>query len=450
MDDDKALKWIAAMEARGLLFLAVVALIVGAISGAICSAFRLSLEQADALRARLLDFLNGTASLGPFYGYSIPMTPLLAAMLMALAAASAAALAAGLVRRVAPAASGSGIPHVEAVVEGAMQPAPLALIPVKFCGGVLAMGGGLALGREGPSVQMGATVGHLLGGMLRMRWSDRRALIVGGAGAGLATAFNAPVAGAVFVLEELLGRFDQRISVVALGTSVGAIVVSRAILSNELDFQVPELAAGGLEAQGIFLLLGLFVGLLAYLYNRTLLTTLTLTERIGGPVEMRAALIGAAVGLLAWYTPDLVGGGDNLTQLALSGEIALAFIPMLFLIRLLLSTFSYAAATPGGLFAPMLVLGAVSGLAFGTLAVERWPDLGVEAEAFAVVGMAAFFAGAVRAPVTGIVLVTEMTGSATLLLPLLAACFGATLVVEMLREPPIYASLRNRAAKFKR
>jgi chloride channel protein, CIC family len=423
-------------ETRAMAALALLSIIVGMAAGLIGAAFRYALERADAVRAMAVEQTGAHPILGP--------------LMMMTGAALAAGLAAWLVRRFSPDAAGSGIPHVEAVLEGSLTPAPARLIPVKFVGGVLAMGSGLALGREGPSVQMGVTTAHVIGGLFRRNTDDRRALIAGGAGAGLATAFNAPGAGAIFVLEELVGRFDPRIALVALGASVGAITVSRGLLGNALDFQVPDLASGGVTDLVLFLLLGLFAGLLSVAHNRSLLATLSLTEWIGGPIELRAAAIGAAVGLLAWTTPHLVGGGDGITQSALNGELLLITLPALFLFRLVLGTASYAAGTPGGLFAPLMVLGAVSGLAFGYVADATIPGLAVRPEAFALVGMGAFFAGSVRAPLTGIVLVIEMTGSSTLLLPLLAGCFGAMLVAETLREPPIYAALKGRAARSKR
>ena len=161
------------------------------------------------------------------------------------------------------------------------------------------------------------------------------------------------------------------------------------------------------------------------------------------PVELRAALIGAAVGALAWYWPDLVGGGDMITQRTLAGAEPLAILPLVFLLRLGLGAVSYAAMTPGGLFAPLLVLGAQLGLAFGLLSRLVFPDLDIQPEGFAVVGMAAFFTGVVRAPLTGIVLVTEMTANVTMLLPMLGACFAAMLVPTLLSDPPLYDSLRE-------
>jgi chloride channel protein, CIC family len=167
-----------------------------------------------------------------------------------------------------PHASGSGIPHVEAVFNEEIQQAPFHLIWVKFCGGVLAIGSGLALGREGPSVQMGASVAHLVGKVFHREWPDCRVLLAAGAGAGLATAFNAPMAGAVFVLEELVRRFELRIAVTALGASVTAIAVARVFLGDAPDFHVDALTYASAEARPLFFVLGAVAGLAATAYNR--------------------------------------------------------------------------------------------------------------------------------------------------------------------------------------
>jgi CIC family chloride channel protein len=139
-----------------------------------------------------------------------------------------------------------------------------------------------------------------------------------------------------------------------------------------------------------------------------------------------------------------VGGGDPITQRTLEGIGTLALIPLLFSLRFGLGAVSYAAATPGGLFAPLLVLGAQLGLFFGLACQSLFSGLHIQPEAFAVVGMAAFFAGVVRAPLTGIVLVTEMIGNVTMLLPMMGGCFAAMLVTTLLRNPPIYDSLSER------
>jgi CIC family chloride channel protein len=166
------------------------------------------------------------------------------------------------------------------------------------------------------------------------------------------------------------------------------------------------------------------------------------------PVEARAALVGIAVGALAWFAPELVGGGDALTQRALDAKEAPVLIVMVFVVRFALGPVCYAAGTPGGLFAPMLVLGAQIGVVFGWVCQQWLPGDAASSTAYAVVGMAAFFTAVVRAPLTGIVLAVEMTGCSTLLLPMLTSCFAAMATATLLRSPPIYDSLKERVAKL--
>ena len=428
-----------------LVALAALALVAGAGSGLIVAIFRLTLTEADRWRNGLI----ARAHHQPLVGFVVVVA----------GCAAAVALAAWLVRRFSPYASGSGIPQVEAALTGDLPPAPPRLLPVKFLGGLLAIGAGMALGREGPSVQMGAVVADLIGKWFRRSWPDQRTLLASGAGAGLAVAFNAPIAGAVFVLEELVRRLETRIAIAALGASSTAILISRLLLGDAPDFQV-AVSAQAATATGplpyavaaawpLYLALGVVAGIAASLYNRTILAAISLAARLEYrcPAEFQAAAIGAIVGIVGWFAPGLVGGGDDITQRVLAGAAAVGMIPLAFVVRFALGAGSYAARTPGGLFAPLLVLGAQLGLLCGALCQAAFPGLGIEPEAFAVVGMAAFFTGVVQAPVTGIVLVTEMTAAFTTLLPMLAACFAAMVAANLLRNVPIYDSLRERVVR---
>jgi CIC family chloride channel protein len=274
-------------------------------------------------------------------------------------------------------------------------------------------------------------------------------LLAAGAGAGLATAFNAPIGGAIFVLEELVKRFEPRLAIVALGASSTAIVVARLLLGDAPDFHVQVLAFPSSLVNPLFFVLGALAGLAAIAYNHAILGAIGVADRLSRwPVELGAALIGTGVGMLAWFAPGLVGGGDPITQRTLAGAGTSALIALLFLVRFGLGAVSYAAATPGGLFAPLLVLGAQLGLLFGFLCRFVFSGLNIQPQALAVVGMAAFFSGVVRAPLTGIVLVTEMTGNVTMLLPMLGACFAAMLLPTLLRDAPIYDSLRVRMVRI--
>jgi chloride channel protein, CIC family len=436
VDPEPTLTVDPARRQGSLLVLGLLALVAGAGAGLIGAIFRLSLEEADRFRNTLIFRIHDHERIG--------------FLLVTVGAAAAVAFAAWLVRRFAPYASGSGIPHVEAALNEELPPAPPGLIAVKFFGGLLAIGSGLALGREGPSVQMGAVIAHYVGKRAGRSWPDRRVLLAAGAGAGLAVAFNAPIAGAIFVLEELVARFDTRIAIAALGASTTAILIARLFLGDAPDFQVATVAYPAATTWPLFVALGASAGVAATLYNRTLLGAISVARRLGHrPVELQAAVIGSAVGALAWFAPGLVGGGDQITQRVLSGEAILTVIPMAFLLRFGLGAVSYAAATPGGLFAPMLVLGAQLGLVFGAICRIAFPELGIDPEAFAVVGMAAFFTGVVQAPVTGMVLVVEMTAAFTTLLPMLGACFAAILVANLLHSAPIYESLRVRPLRLR-
>jgi len=420
-------------ETTGLAALAVISLVTGAASGLIGALFRVLLLRADRLRGDLIAKAHDW--------------PIVGILSVIAAAAAATAVAAWLVRRFAPPATGSGIPNVEAILDQEQQPAPFILLPIKFIGGLLAIGAGLALGREGPTVQMGATVSHLLGKLFRRSPADARVLLAAGAGAGLATAFNAPIAGAIFVLEELVRRFDTRITIATFGASAGAIAISRMVLGDALDFNVGSLPYHGLQAAPAHLALGVVAGLCGVLYNRAILAGLDAADRLRRwPVELRAAIIGAAVGLTAWFAPQWVGGGDPITQHTLTTSPIFNILLLGFVLRFVLGAVSYAALTPGGLFAPMLVLGAQTGVLFAVGWFRLFPTAPSTSTALGVVGMAAVFTAVVRAPLTGIILVVEMTGSFALLLPMLVACFAAMLIPTLLRNPPIYDALRARSS----
>jgi CIC family chloride channel protein len=418
----------SATDRDNLVPIALLSLIVGAATGFIGALFRLGLDHADAARNALIR-----------WSYSLPV---IGPVLLVLICGAATGIAAWLVRRFAPKASGSGIPHTEAVLDATVPPPSAAIVPVKLVGGILSIGSGLALGREGPSVQIGAGLGYYIGKIMRRPWPDCRVLIAAGAGAGLATAFNAPIAGAIFVLEELVRRFETQIAIAALGASCTAMAVARIFLGDVPELHVEALPYPSALSNVIFILLGIVAGFIAIAYNRAILRSLGMIDGFKRrPIELRAAIIGGLVGIVAWCAPTLVGGGEALAQHSMDGAFLPGALAFVFLLRFVLGPVSYAAATPGGLFAPMLALGAQIGLLFYAAVHYFRPDLDASATAFAVVGMAAFFTGVVRAPVTGIILITEMTASFTMLLPMLGACFAAMLIPTLFGNPPIYTSL---------
>jgi chloride channel protein, CIC family len=354
-----------------------------------------------------------------------------------------------LVRRFAPDAAGSGIPQIEvALRENGPFASPL-LVPIKFLGGLAAIGGGLALGREGPTVQMGAAVARWVGQVARMRPRDIRCLVAGGAGAGLAAAFGAPLSGAVFVLEELTQRFSLRVVVATLSACSAGIAVTYEFLGTQPDFAVPTVAAPGLFHFIFYLSLGVPLGVLGVAYNRLIVGGLNLTARLSGvQSDFGAATIGGAVGLLGWFVPEMLGSGDVLVQRILAGGATFPVVLGLLVVRFAVGPLAYAAQTPGGLFAPMLVVGATFGATCGIALHALAPSLLPDATALTVVGMAGFFAATVRAPITGMTLALELTAVSTLFVPMLATCSVAAAIPTLMREPPIYDALRERARRL--
>jgi len=265
-------------------------------------------------------------------------------------------------------------------------------------------------------------------------------------GAGLGVAFNAPLGGALCVFEEVAKEFRLRLVVITL-VGVGlALWVSRSLLGSAPDFAVAGLpeSAGGVPL--VALGFGLLCGGLGTLYNRTTLFLLELSDRLGRiPPEVRAAAIGLLVGLIGWLDPLWIGGGETLNQSLFGPPPALTLLLALLLVRWLIGPLSYAAGTPGGIFSPLLLVGAILGLVVGSfwnsLVPEFWQ---MPPGAWAILGMSAFFTGIVRAPLTGLILIAEMTGTYSLLVPMALAGASATLAATWLKNPPIYDSLRLR------
>jgi CIC family chloride channel protein len=414
------------------------AVLVGALAGLLAVAFQWSLVGSEALRYQLILWAHQY----PQWGWLLPM----------LFGAVGAGVAIQMVRNIAPETSGSGIPHLKVVLLGLRSMRWQRILPVKFIGGALAIGSGLGLGREGPTVQMGGAVGEAVSRWLQVSPRHRQTLIAAGGGAGLAAAFNAPLAGLVFVLEEIQRDFTPHVFGAAFVAAMTADVVTRSFTGQLPLFSVPAYTPPSLLAMPAFLVLGVFAGGLGVAFNRTLLMTLDLYARWGErlsrlgrwPVQLGGGLVGATAGLLGWFIPTAVGSGHVLAEAVLDGRIGLAAIPLWFGIRFGLTTVSYGCGAPGGIFTPLLVLGALIGLGVGELTHLLIPQMVDQPEAFTVVGMAAYFAAIVRAPLTGIVLIVEMTNSYQQMLALLVACFSAYLIADALGDRPIYEVLIDR------
>ncbi|MDZ8201173.1 chloride channel protein [Microbacterium sp. SSW1-59] len=414
----------------GLMVLLAAVAAAGLATGFVGGAFRWVLDRATELRGHIVTWALET-----------PAGWIAAVLLTALAAATAAAIV-----RMSPRSAGSGIQDVEAVVRGEVAPPRLDVIPARFVGGALAIGSGLVLGREGPTVHMGAALGAAAAEAARRDDADVRIAQTALSGAGLAVAFNAPIGGALFVFEEVTHRLSTRLMLATLVAVGVAVACARIIIGNSPDFAVVDLAEAPLHTLPLFVAFGVTLGLLGAAYSSVVVGCLTLAHRLRRiPPTVRAAVVGAVVGAALLYDPLTVSGGDALTQLLLHGQsVALPVVLTYLVIRFFAGPLSYAAGTPGGLFAPLLALGALAGLAFVQTVEGFWPGWGADlALMFVLVGMSTLFAAVVRAPLTGIVLVVEMTAVTSAVIPMIAAGAAAVLTATALRSRPVYDRLRE-------
>jgi CIC family chloride channel protein len=418
------------------LLLMILAAVVGTIVGVLGALFRLSLIEMARGRGAMIAWSHHHG-LGGF-GWCVPVC----------LCAIGAWVACYLTQRLAPQTAGSGIPRVEAVLRNHLRPAAAWVLPVKFFGGALSIGSGLALGREGPIVQMGGTIGRLVGDAFDSWVPEPWTLIAAGAGAGLAVAFNAPLAALIFVVEELIHRFSARIFCATLMACICGTVALRWLIGDATDFGTPRLALLPAKMLPDYLVLGLLAGLLGVAFNMCLMASLkTFDLAARWPRGAKGALVGAAAGLLAWFAPGVVGGGEVIARHAIAYNIPLRVLGGLLLARFILTLASYGTGAPGGIFAPLLALGALLGNGFASIETLLFHGPHDPAP-YAIVAMAACFTAIVRSPLTGVVLLLEMTGGWTLILPMMAASLTAYAVPELLGNPPIYDSLRDRDEKM--
>ncbi|KTS26291.1 H(+)/Cl(-) exchange transporter ClcA [Pantoea stewartii] len=356
-----------------------------------------------------------------------------------------------LVRRFAPEAGGSGIPEIEGALEELRPVRWWRVLPVKFFGGLGAIGSGMVLGREGPTVQIGGNIGRMCLDIFRMRSSEsRHTILATGAASGLAAAFNAPLAGILFIIEEM--RLQFRFSLISIkavfvGVSTSSIVFL-ALNGNQPIINIGQLKDAPIQTLWLYLLLGILFGGCGVAFNRLIFTLQDLFQRLHQGRTSRwvlgGALLGGLCGLLGLILPQGVTGGITLIPDFTAGNYTSIALLSLFLLRAVVTLLCFASGAPGGIFAPMLTLGTLLGTCVGQLCVNLFPAYHLEAATFAVAGMGALFAASVRAPLTGIILVLEMTNNYQLILPMIITCLGATLSAQYFGGTPLYSMILAR------
>ena len=407
------------------------AAVVGLLAGGVVTAFTVSYEMMDRARAALL----GTLHDYPWWGW----------LVLPAIGASFGALSGWITTRFAPAAGGGGVPHIRAVIQKKRTLHWHPLLAVKFFASLLALGGGFSVGPEGPAVEMGGASGAAVADTLKLSSHSRRNLIASAAGAGLGAAFNAPLAGFVFVIEELQREISSLTLVSALIASVVSVAVSRIFTGQLPSFHIRDYPLPPLTSLPLFAIMGIVAGYAGVAYNRTLIWGVKKSRGMKYPLWQKCAVVGGFTGLVGWWLPDALSDGHSFAEGILRGNFSSGnFTEFLFLIligKFVLTMMGYSSGISGGLFAPLLVLGAIIGQLFGHISSVLFPGVGTTPAAYAVVCMAAMFTSIVRAPLTGIVLILEMTGNQEQLFALILTCLVAYLVAEHTRTEPIYDDL---------
>ena len=415
--------------------LLLLSLVVGILAGILSSLFRFILLQIANLRHSLMQA-----------GYEFN---LLNMFLLTALASSFIFISLYLVRKFAPETSGSGIQEIEGALDGTRQLNWKQVIPVKFFASLFSLGSGLLLGREGPTVQLGAGIGKMVKDISKYPDEANNPLISSGSAAGLASAFNAPLSGIAFVIEEMNGHFKfnfYNLASIMIGAGTADLVV-RLLLGSELSLPLRIFSGMDMSIYWLFPLLGILIGTFGLVYNRTIIFCLDLFKKFKEHIVITSILLGIILVIAAYFSPDFIGAGYYTIHRGIQANYSVQFLLLLLLVRFILSGLSYGSGVPGGLFAPMLTIGIILGMIFGLLSQIIWPELVLNPGIFAVAGMAALFASTVRAPITGLALAVEMTANYELILPLILTTVTASVITTMLGNKPIYSTLLARVLK---
>ncbi len=424
---------------RKILMVYALAILLGVLTGIIGSLLQIAISVTTQGLVRWFAFCKS-------HGLPVGLVSALTCMFMIFAAWL-------MVKWFSHEAAGSGVQEIEGAL---LHERPIFwrnLLPVKFIGGVLSISANLVVGREGPTIQIGGNLGAMLSDWFQLTIRRRDALIAAGAAAGLATAFNAPLAGILFVIEEMRNEFNfsfTNFKVVAI-CCVMATIVMHMILGAHPAIPMDVFELPSLQSLWLFFLFGVMVGFLGLVFNIVLMKSLFIMDTLSSRSKNIYVLcIGLLVGYLAYVFPETVGGGYNIIERALTMTPTATILLVLVVVRFITTILSYNTGVPGGIFAPMLAMGSLLGLAasYGFQVIMN--DASIHSGMFAVAGMGALFSAVVRAPVTGIVLVVEMTQNYSLILPLMVSCLTSTTIVQLANNPPIYTQLLHRTLKKQR
>lgn len=398
---------------------------VGIAAGLICVLYRFLLSKAEEYLYTVIDYVKGNplktalwlfalALLGAFVSFIIKWEPL---------------------------SGGSGIPQVTGEVKGYFNPKWWKIIFAKLIGSTVSVFAGLSLGREGPSVQFGAMAAK---GVARATKADKTTelrMISCGAGAGMSAAFNSPLAGIMFVLEEIQHTFDKAILCMGIVATITADFVSKIFFGQGTVFSY-DTDPLPLQYYWLLIILGILLGVFGALHNIIMVAGQNLYKKIRKvPPWIKLALVFAASGIVGLCIPQVLCGGHSMVDFLLSDHPTIAVMTVLLIAKFFFGAFSFSSGAPGGTLYPLTVLGTYIGAIYGEAVIRAFNLNEGLWDEFVVLGMAGLFASIVRAPLTGVIVVFEITGNMNSLLPLVAVSLVSYAAANMLGVSPFYTTL---------
>lgn len=404
-------------------------LLTGLFAGCVSVIYRLLLNYAEKLLFLILDLTKGHALPTAGWFLLLAVMGFIVGRLVAWETMS----------------SGSGIPQVQGEMKGYLNQNWRRVLISKIAGGTLCILGGLSLGREGPSVQLGAMAGKGASKIIKAGATKERYMTACGAGAGLAAAFNAPLSGVMFTLEELQKNFNSSMLVCVISGCVASDFVSKNVfgLHPVFDFQLTR--ALPLKYYWMLILLGILLGLFGAFYNFVMLKGQDLYGKFSKiPKQYQMILPFLSAGIVGYLLPSVLAGGHAMIEILESDHLLIGMLLILLICKFLYSAFCFGSGAPGGIFFPLLILGAYIGCIYGTVLIHETGIASFYLVNFITIAMAGFFTAIVRAPITGILLIAEMTGTFEHFLSLAVVCMISYITAQLLKSEPIYESLLGR------
>ena len=424
----------------------VLALVVGAGTGLGAVAFRWLITRATWVFSGHADY----SAVGIGQHPAHPWLPWLGPFFVVLAPVVGGLIYGPVVQRWAQEARGHGVPEVMLAISQRGGKIAGKVAVIKSLASAITIGSGGSVGREGPIVQIGSALGSKLAQMAHLSETKVRTLVACGAASGIAATFNAPIAGVFFALELLLRDFTAESFGMVVLAAVVASAIGRAILGDVPFLPLPTFEVHHAGAYLLFALLGVLAGVVGVVFTRTLYGIEDIADRLWrGPEWARPAVGGLLLGLLLLAVPQMYGVGYPVLEAGVQGKYVVGVMLGLMVAKVLATSLSIAIGGSGGVFAPNLFVGGMLGAAFGVAAHDVMPGIAAPAGAFALVGMGAVFAGAARAPITAVLIMFELTGEYTIILPLMLAIVLATGVSRALSRDSIYTlKLRRRGIEI--